>query len=56
MIIAIAYGDIECHSAIELTQVVFHVTAVLEDKVHDVKIAITSLYIATVSQTQQGHG
>ena len=33
MVIIIADGDIECHTAIELTQVFFHITAVLQEKV-----------------------
>ena len=56
MVITIAYDDIECHTAIELTQVFFHITAVLQDEVHNVQITVPRLCITAISQPQQGHG
>ena len=56
MVIAIADGYIECHSTIELTKVLLYVTAVLEDEVHDVQIAVARLGITAISQAQQSHG
>ena len=55
MVIAVANGNVECHPAIKLAQVVIHVAAVLKNEVHDVQIAITCLGITTTSQSQQGH-
>ena len=48
MVIAIADGYIECHSTIELTKVLLYVTAVLEDEVHDVQIAVARLGITII--------
>ena len=56
MVIAVAYGDIKCYTAIELTQVVFHIATILEDEVNNIQISVACLGITTVCQPQKGHG
>ena len=48
MVVRVADSDVERHTAVELTQNVLHVTAVLEDEINDVEIAIACLGAAAI--------
>ena len=55
MVVCVADSDVERHTAVELTQIVLHVAAVLEDEINDVEIAVARLGIAAIRQTRKGH-
>ena len=55
MVVAVAYGDIESHTPEELPQIPFYITAVLENEVDDVEIAIPSGRIAAVGTAKECH-
>ena len=55
MVVRVANSDVERYTAVELTQIVLHVTAALEDEINDVEIAVARLGIAAIRQTQKGH-
>ena len=51
MVITIAYSDIESHTTIELTKVVVDITTTLKDKVHNIKISISTLGVTAVCES-----
>lgn len=53
MVVCVANSDVERYTAVELTQIVLHVAAVLEDEINDVEITVARLGIAAIRQTQR---
>lgn len=51
MVIAIAYADIERHTAIEFLQIAFYICTVLEDKVNYIQIAMSICCIISIFQS-----
>ena len=53
MVIGIAEHDVECHSAIELTEILTRIGTPTKDEINDVKIAVPCAAASTVIKTKQ---
>ena len=55
VVIAIADTDVEGYTAIQIPKVLLRVSAVPQDEVHDVKVAVATRGIVPVLQSEESH-
>lgn len=55
MVVSVANANIKRHSAIQFLQILFHMCTMLQNKIHNVQITITSAGIGTIIKPQKSH-
>ena len=53
--IGVAIHDVECHSAIKLTEILPYIGTPTKDEINDVKIAVTCAAASSIVKNKQRH-